>query len=79
MEPAPANGSPAPAGDRARPSTVKVIEISVALCLKGMGLRAEAWSSTKDKTPNLMEAAMYSDSVPPDGCWFDQTDAREDA
>ena len=50
MEPAPANGSPAPAGDRARPSTVKVIEISVALCLKGMGLRAEAWSSTKPPT-----------------------------
>ena len=37
-------------GIEPRPSTVKVIEISVALCLKGMGLRAEAWSSTKPPT-----------------------------
>ena len=37
-------------GIEPRPSTVKAIEISVALCLKGMGLRAEAWSSTKPPT-----------------------------
>ena len=77
MEPAPANGSPAPAGDRASPEHGQGHRDLSGSLPQGNG--APGRGMELHKTPNLMEAAMYSDSVPPDGCWFDQTDAREDA
>ena len=69
MEPAPADRSPGPAGDRALiRSTIKVIAISAALCLKGTGLQAEKRSPTTPPPPPPLsptESVMYLGSVPP--------------
>ena len=56
MELAPTDGSPGPKGDRAPiRSTIKVIAISAALCLKGTGLHAKKRSPT---CPTCSEAIV---------------------